>query len=238
MSKKLFTILFATCGIALSSAAQDLTKFMYNYKVGYKDASGTVVVEPFYEAGGDFFEGRALVIFKGKRGFIDNKGICVVTLKYEDANSFHEGLAAVKFNGKYGFVDNMGKTKIAHLYDAASDFIDGVARVESNGQVLYINQANEVLYTTSNTTAGLYRNGLIRVRNEAQKWGYINLQGQVVIPYQYMTATDFYNGKANVVQGDEILTLDTTGKVIAEKERRTEKEEIEESKKRQTLNQK
>ena len=94
---------------SLAVLAQSPERFYQNGKVGYRDKSGNVIVAPQYEAGSDFFEGRALTLQKGKRGFLDEKGTVVIPFIYDDASAFHEGLAHVMQNNKHGFINKENK---------------------------------------------------------------------------------------------------------------------------------
>ena len=75
-SKQLLTLLSVFICVAISNA-QSPIRFYENAKVGYKDASGNVIVPAKYAAGSDFSEGYALVIEKNKRGYIDATGKAV-----------------------------------------------------------------------------------------------------------------------------------------------------------------
>jgi len=46
------------------------------------------------------------------------------------------------------------------------------------------------------------------------KWGYINTQGEIVIPLSYDRAASFENGMAYAQMDGENLLIDSTGKVI------------------------
>jgi len=101
---KLLTLLLLSF-VVFNTNAQSLVRFYQNAKVGYKDASGNVVVQPSYEAGSEFREGYAIVLKDRKRGFIDHNGLVAIPFVYDDASLFQNGKARVMQNGKYGWID-------------------------------------------------------------------------------------------------------------------------------------
>ncbi len=63
--------------------------------------------------------------------------------------------------------------------------------------------------------AGNFREGLAAVRDEDDKWGYIDKTGRVVIPCQWERAWDFSKGLARVKDEDgNWHKIDKTGQVI------------------------
>ena len=98
----------------LNAQEAGLIRFYQNAKVGYKDASGHVIVNPAYEAGSDFYNGYALVLKANKRGYINAKGEIAIDFIYDDASVFtSSGLARVSQNGKSGFINKKGEPIIA-----------------------------------------------------------------------------------------------------------------------------
>ena len=57
-----------------------------------------------YDSKGRYYEGLAVVEYRGKYGFIDKTGKEIIPIKYDNAEFFSEGLALVKLNNKYGFI--------------------------------------------------------------------------------------------------------------------------------------
>lgn len=118
----------------VTSCSAELVKFTENYKVGYKNIQGAVIVSPIYDAGSDFEHGLALVVYNNKRGFIDERGIEVIQLLYEDATMFdvETGLACVKYAGKYGYINQKGEWIIQPHFANASGFTNARAKVLIN----------------------------------------------------------------------------------------------------------
>ena len=106
--------------------------------------------------------------------------------KYDVARRVSEGLAAVrdKRNGRWGFIDQMGKLVIQCKY--ADVF--GIHYV--------------------------YKEGLACVANNNYKFGFIDKQGNICIPFVYDFAYNFSDGMAMVNSNDHWGVINHDGKLI------------------------
>lgn len=119
------------------------------WKYGYMDRQGNIIINYKFDRAYDFFEGLALVfVTKNKTdyyGFIDEKGNEVIPLKYEFAENFSEGLCLVRLNRKFGYLNKKGETIIPFRFDDADSFKFGKARVKLNGRQFHIDRnGNEI----------------------------------------------------------------------------------------------
>ncbi|RYM32900.1 WG repeat-containing protein [Brumimicrobium glaciale] len=119
------------------------------WKHGYMDRQGNLIIEYKYDMAYDFSEGLASVYLIGKKtdyyGFVDEKGNEIIPLKYEFAESFSEGLCLARLNRKFGFLNKIGETIIGFKFDEAASFEFGKARVKINGRKFYIDKkGNEI----------------------------------------------------------------------------------------------
>ena len=198
--------------LGMCSFAQ-LTRFYKDGKVGYRDIN-MILVAGYYDAGGEFSEGLALVIQGGKRGFINESGKEVIALNYADATSFHEGLAAVSNGKQYGYVNAEGKTVIPFIYEEAGVFINGLARIKKDGKYGFIDLSGEVVVNTIFDETTIFFNGYASIKQNG-KWGFINTSGEILIPCIYENTRPFVNGVARVILGEEILKINENGKVLS-----------------------
>ena len=97
-------------------------------KWGFINQSGTMVIQPQFEAAFSFMENLALVQVNGKYGYINHSGSTVIGPKFESAWGFSEGLALVRVNDKYGYIDQTGAYAFEPEFQGAWDFSDGIAR--------------------------------------------------------------------------------------------------------------
>ena len=113
-----------------------------NFKYGFIDETGQIVVNPIFEGAHDFSEGLAAVCVgtgcygklgdsskEEKWGYIDRNGKLVITPQFESAGEFKEGFASVSIGGKYGYIDKSGKFAINPQFYLAWPFDGGFANV-------------------------------------------------------------------------------------------------------------
>jgi len=120
--------------------------------------------------------------------------------------------------GKIGFIDASGKVVVAPRYDFAGTFVDGVALVREKGSFLYIDADGTQAIPNKYPYAGNFSNGLAAVGSGAfadggddrygyppysfrGTFGYIDRDGDLVIPFKFGLAGEFSEGRAAVGVG-------------------------------------
>lgn len=155
---------------------------------GYTDTCGTEVVPLVYDYADDFSNGFALV-GKGEKddrrfGIIDRSGHEVVPCTYSDVAGFSQGRAWVREGSdsvrRYGYVDTLGQVVIPLKYDYVRDFAEGMA-VVADGEWI-------------GKPSGYGK----RAFEFTGKYGFVDLQGNEVIPLAYDGAAGFSEGLAAV----------------------------------------
>ncbi len=161
---------------------------------GYANAAGTLVIKPKYFAAKAFKEDHALVVTRKPWAPLGNEygefRLAQVTwvnrsgreirppVSVRSASSFSDGLAAVvpdavvRTTGgcaKGGYIDTIGQWAIKAQFDGVSDFSEGLAAV--------------------NMGANCGMGG---------KWGYIDKHGEPSVPFRFLSAGLFHNGRACV----------------------------------------
>lgn len=178
--------------------------------------------------------------------FATHDGKRLTSLDFDYTDSFHEGMARVGLAGRgYGFIDETGKLVIPAIYENADNFKDGKAVVTRDGKRYYVDKSGKEIEIASNPDRkyqevgelceGLCRVSTLKLRQMdlayhsdydqiAGVWGYVDEDGQEVIPPQYIYATDFEDGIAFVCKGK--WTIDkkwdnkyNTGRYWTEEER-------------------
>ena len=100
---------------------------------------------------------------------------------------------------RYGFLNSKNDTIIKPIYLWASDFQDGLALVQNGeyedveryGKYGYINEKNEYIIEPLSIVPFSFKDGLAVVQNENFKFGYVNFNKELVIPYLYDEAYGF-----------------------------------------------
>jgi hypothetical protein len=189
-------VVLAMFGAALADgqAANDyLYPIREGSKWGFINRSGTVVVAPVYDGAGDLHEGRIRVNVGSHAGYIDLSGKLVGEAKYDTAGDFRDGRAVVMNGSKYSLIDPLGKTIGEVPYRVLGEFHQGLLRVQANN------------LTDSNG------------KKLPTRYGFVDGQGKIVIPPQFMPAGEFPDDSSNLPVGGldrEWVYFDRNGKIV------------------------
>lgn len=178
---------------------------------GYINRAGQFVIEPQFAYAEPFSEGVAAVQIGDQFGYIDTSGQVVIAAQYEFANPFSEGLAVITLNGKTGYIDHQGKVVIEPQFDYGHAFKEGRALVTLTGQEHYIDSSGQFLAASLAFTEGQdFSQGLAAVKVD-ERFGYLNLDGELVIPPTFTYAGVFDNDIALAQTADVQGIIDPTG---------------------------
>ncbi|MFI5222517.1 MAG: WG repeat-containing protein [Bacteroidia bacterium] len=147
--------------------------------------------------------------------YINSKGEKIISLSdsiYE-ARSFHNGLACIskqvedhtfKFNRdivtlgyRFGFIDKTGKLAISFIYEDADDFENGVTRVKLKNKFGLINTKGETILNAEFGNIGKFYEEKAWFEKNG-KYGYLGLNGKIIIEPKFDYAFDFSDGLAGV----------------------------------------
>ena len=147
-------------------------------------------------------------------GFRDSAGRIAIRPCYYYASGFNEGLTRVVTNVaersvgyKWVFIDEHGSVAIPRAYDKARDFHDGRAWVMVTNCVILIDKGGKELSVGRWSGAQSFSEGLAAVNEGGDweglggKWGYVNSEGECIIPARFTRAGKFINGLAIVAVG-------------------------------------
>ena len=140
---------------------------------------------------------------------------------------FRDGLAKAEYNGKWGYVNENGDWVIRPRFDYAGNFYHERAafKIEQNGSQYwgFINKQGEMVVKPqfcmvgrfSEKLAGVYHGGYFDGTGcVGGKWGFIDINGNWVIPPILDEANAFSRGKAKVNYQGHTGFIDRTGKWI------------------------
>lgn len=176
-----------------------------NYKFGFIDTTGKLVIDTIYDWA-EPFTGKFAPVTKGnKYGYINTSGTLVLPYKYVLADKFSDGLAAVYNGSTWGYIDETGNYVIPSKFGSyeghdgeliANPFIDGYAAVYlGKGQAL---------------NSDIYKG----------QFALIDKTGKILNEQKYdsLQLTYFEPGKPSYFarSGNKFLTLDTKGNILKE----------------------
>lgn len=177
----------------------------------------------------------AVVAFEGKYGIIDRTGKEVIAptyngIRYEDMGELDEegfyeegetasiqlfkNVAVVGHKGKYGIINNRtGKEISGFIYDKV-DFPDEnylIVKMNNQWGVVQMNTGKIVLPFKYDF---LWMSDEFAIARLDEKWGVVNLQGEIIIPFEYenidpLPKSGFFN-----VKKDKWGVVDKNGKEI------------------------
>lgn len=149
-----------------------------------------------------------------KIGFVDSAGVFRVQPTYDDVGPFHDGLAAVRRDQLWGYVDTSGREVIRPQFADAFSFVDGTANVDTDTSAdvgdMLIDTAGKVLAKGYRYLEGIPSEGRIPA-SRGDKSGYLDRQGNVVIPFDFEFAGTFREGLAAVEKGGKYGYIDRDG---------------------------
>lgn len=160
-----------------------------------------------------FHDGLAPMEQNGKWGFVSKKGAFAIAPNFDEVEDFKDGYATVRTNRKWGVINTKGEYVVEPITSESYEIrhLDKGCFVVKKGRDEYGIVSNrkwvvEPIYTDITFLS----EGLIAV-NKDGKCGYINLQGEVIIPLQFDSACDFCDGKATVELNDQEFEIDKNG---------------------------
>lgn len=126
-----------------------------------------------------------------------------------------------KRTGKWGYCDKEGRSRCQFNYDKTYLFADGMGRVYIDGKFGYLGLNVREVILPQYAHARDFCCGLAPVAYESrgpinkQKWGYIDKENNLIVPYDYDEADVFEPcGLARVKIGDKYGIIDTKGKLV------------------------
>lgn len=202
---------------------------------GYIDSKGNTISEFDFVDAQPFFHNVAPSRKVNEQFWriIDKSGKPINQERFEMLYPFVEGLGVgMKKNldgsSKYGVVDTAGNTIIPFQYARitgafSGDYIACAAydpyEIESKGLPENANtwfifdRKGEKVGETHNTLWDDFSEGMI-VASKGEKFGFINAEGKLVIPFQYDWACGFKNGMAWVGKSEKFGFIDAKGKLV------------------------
>lgn len=164
---------------------------------------------------GDFTEGLAPIGKNDKWGFIDKSGAFVIAPEYDGVNSFSEGFASVRKNNKYGVINRTGEMVVEPTYEYIFPFRNGLALVRGNHSG-FINTKGDLVIDFQKLgieEVGEFSGEYAPVSKDG-KDGFINAEGQFVIPPIYTNVTSFREGLAGVSVNGKYGFIDVSGQMV------------------------
>ena len=186
-----------------------LLPIQQDFRWGYINRAGTLVIKPQFDSAEEFSDGLAFVRYPNREkplkpgetapeiilgaGFIDETGKVVLELEspfYLAGDGFIEGLT--KFwtweAGKgnlYGYIDKTGKVQIKPQFSYAHEFFEGLAAVCLDQKCGFIDKTGEFVIAPTYRMTFPFSDGFAVVSMDHEKVGFVNRVGELVIEPQF-----------------------------------------------------
>ena len=189
-------------------------------KWGFIDYDGNLVIDFKYNRCGNFKDDRCWVYSNAEAYYINKDGTIAFDRRFTAAKDFENGVARVKQGGVFGLIDSLGNFLLKPKYFNIRPFNEyGLAVAESSGasnaRFSLINLKGTVLTSFKMNEIRPFHQGLAAVRVK-KYWGFINVQGKLIIPPVYFSVGDFHCGRASVYKDGRCGYIDYSGKLIVE----------------------
>lgn len=138
---------------------------------------------------------------------------------YTWTGTIHDGRISVQRDGKYGFLDRQGREVIPCIYDETSFFFMNRAKVRLGDRFGIIDTAGRIVLPieyechSEKNRMYVYRDSLALVGRDG-KYGYVDLDGNLVIPFYFEDAYQFSEGLASVQYNGRWGYIDTHGDIF------------------------
>lgn len=198
------------------AAAQDLE----SGKWGYIDRNGTYVIQPQFTTAGFFSEGLAGVRLEQADGwYIDRSGELII--QGYSGGKTQNGMVPIKRQGKTIFVDKNGKDLFEVHGDAWPVGGELIAFMK-NGRMGFVDRQGIVIiqplyHCDVNWREQQFEERITPVCRNAitgkSLFGFIDIEGNTVVEFQYDWAEQFFDGLAMVVKNGKYGYLNNAGEV-------------------------
>ncbi|MDO5323515.1 MAG: WG repeat-containing protein [Clostridia bacterium] len=197
-------------GMAAFKAANGLT--------GYINLQGETVIEPVWDGGDYFCEGRARVKLGDCYGYIDESGNVITPANWERAGTYSGGYASVSNGTHSALIDLDGNLVLEPEWNMLGSYSEGLisfCSTDASGDNAYgyINLDGEVVLAPQWERANAFRNGIAVVKKDGM-YGCIDAAGNEVIPFIYDDISPFNEGLACVEQNDLSGYIDEAGNPV------------------------
>lgn len=169
-----------------------------------------------YAPRGPYREGLAAISQNGKEGYIDKKGETVIPPQFDYADIFKNGLANIQVAGKWGTINKKGEMVIPPQFDEKYAFKNGFARVKKGNQFAIMDTTGHYIiqFKDQQIDFEAFNGNLIWVKDESDKWGLMNKQGQSIVSPRYDRIYFGENGALSVVQNGKHGVVDEMGRIL------------------------
>ena len=199
-----------------------------NFRYGFIDGKGEVIIKPRFRNVGHFSHGLAPAREEAYWGFIDTLGRWAIEPRYDYASPFVEELARVGRNGQECWVDKDGVEWNTNVWSRRKLDQYGVLQQEEGGGLLLSLDGKELKLPPGDNLGwkkgpyiGIERVTTLSNGLRSIQYGVIDTSGQVAVPFgKFRKVWPFFQGQALASRYDtttgytDYHLIDTAGEAI------------------------
>lgn len=193
-----------------------------------------IAIPSKYDEVREFKDGYACVRLNGLWGAVDTQGNEIFAPQFYYLSDFVGGNAKYKkektnVSNSWGYVHANGFCSECNIEEPIIEDngdlviqrgVNGVyerVRINNEGLLVVMNGSQKVSLPKEFILARNFSNGLARVQDSTGYWGYVNLEGKIVIPLEYTRVQEFHENKAFVCDKNNKWCLMLTNGTIIKK---------------------
>lgn len=151
-------------------------------------------------------------VYANAPGVIETGKISSITKAFV----FSDGLSAIEKDNLWGFMNEKGEIVIEPQYSFVQMFHEDAAWVKKDDHIFFIDKGGNPIIDTDTWKDYDFEfsEGLLAVKNNDNKWGFIDKKGNIVIEPQWDEAQSFSNGLAAISLNGKYGYINTSGQLI------------------------
>jgi hypothetical protein len=192
-----------------------LSALFINHATAQKALPYEWAIPPKYDGAGSFENGYAKVKMGSVNGIIDITGKVVTPIRYSSVGNHRAGLTPIALGyQEYTYVYSTGKRLTPNTYEYAYSFSEGVASVKKDGECFWIDTTGATIKSFGKFSTYTYYGELsegLALFSQGDVKGFVNKEGETVIPKQFEDAGIFKEGLARAKKNGAWGFIDKQG---------------------------
>ncbi|MEO9954226.1 WG repeat-containing protein [Nonlabens sp.] len=184
---------------------------------GIYDLNGDVILEPEFSSFKKLGQDTLLVGKDSHYALVKTDGSFITDLKYTAFGEYYFNKAKIRADNLYGFINRKGIEVIAPEFRMVSPFYTNEFTVirKENGKVGFININGELIFEGDYEILRFPHLNAAAARLN-NKWGLIDLQGKILIPFQHTNFIREFEGIIGFKKDSKWAVFDSTGKQLTD----------------------
>ena len=181
---------------------------------GAINKSGETIIKNQYSYLEFIKDGYFMATKDGKTGIIDKTGKSVIDLQYDSMMKIPDTniIQATSIENDRIDIINNNMKKVTSLENAIIKVMPSYIMLYSENEVEYYNYNGEKV-----DNKDVFKNNSLLAKKENDKWGFVDKNGEVKIPYEYDMVTELNeNGFAGIKKGENWGVINSNGEIIQE----------------------